>query len=42
MVLSQRYVIGSFSLTGISLCEIVAITMDLLLLMPKDIESESA
>lgn len=34
--------IGSFSLTGISLCGIVAITLNLLLPMPKDTESESA
>ncbi|MBE7214878.1 uracil-xanthine permease family protein [Shewanella benthica] len=34
--------IGSFSLTGISLCGIVAITMNLLLPMPKATESESA
>ncbi|MEI6858871.1 MAG: uracil-xanthine permease family protein [Shewanella sp.] len=32
--------IGSFSLTGISLCGIIAITMNLLLPIPKDIESE--
>ena len=34
--------IGSFSLTGISLCGIVAITMNLLLPMPQATESESA
>ena len=34
--------IGSFSLTGISLCGIVAITMNLFLPMPKATESESA
>ncbi|MPY24718.1 uracil-xanthine permease family protein [Shewanella sp. YLB-07] len=34
--------IGSFSLTGISLCGIVAITMNLLLPMSKDTESEPA
>ena len=34
--------IGSFSLTGISLCGIVAITMNLLLPMPKESEQETA
>ena len=34
--------IGSFSLTGISLCGIVAITMNLLLPMPKQTESETS